>query len=225
MPRTADHAARRAQIADALVRVAARDGLHAVTMRSVAAAADVSLRLVQYYFESKEQLLIGALQHLEQQSHQRWAQRLAGLPEPPPARAVIEAFLFEALPTDDASRVFHLVGTSYAVLAMTDPQLAEQPFISGVDRLEQRLNDALTRTDTQKSLAAGVDPALEATRLVALTNGLGTSLLAGQRTPDEAHAVLRYHLDQLFPETAKFTADTRPPQTLATTAATNIPPP
>ncbi|MGV7636496.1 TetR family transcriptional regulator, partial [Mycobacterium kansasii] len=53
MPRSVDHEERRAQLADALARVAARDGLHAVSMRSVAAEAGVSLRLVQYYFTSK----------------------------------------------------------------------------------------------------------------------------------------------------------------------------
>ncbi|SUA81300.1 transcriptional regulator BetI [Nocardia otitidiscaviarum] len=198
MPRTPDHATRRAEIADALVRVASRDGLHAVTMRSVAAEAQVSLRLVQYYFQNKEQLLIGALQHLEQRSHRRWAQRLSDLPDPPPPRAVIEAFLFEALPTDEASRVFHLLGTSYAVLAMTDPQLAEQPFISGVDRLEQQLAATLAEARTAGELAEHIDVAIEATRLVTLTNGLGTSVLVGQRSVDDAVAVVRYHLDDLF---------------------------
>ncbi|WFE19307.1 TetR/AcrR family transcriptional regulator [Solwaraspora sp. WMMD937] len=198
MPKTTDHTVRRAQIADALVRLAGREGLHAVTMRSVAAEAGVSLRLVQYYFQNKEHLLIGALRHLEGQSHHRWAQRLAGLPDPPPPRAVIEAFLLEALPTDEPSRVFHLVGTSYAVLAMTDPQVAEQPFIRGVDRLEQQLADTLTRARAAGTLAPDADPALEASRLIALANGLGTGLLVGQRTPEEATAVLHYHLDHLF---------------------------
>ncbi|WP_306362228.1 TetR/AcrR family transcriptional regulator [Nocardia sp. CC227C] len=198
MPRTPDHATRRAEIAEALVRVASRDGLHAVTMRSVAAEAQVSLRLVQYYFQNKEQLLIGALQHLEQRSHRRWARRLADLPDPPPPRAVIEAFLLEALPTDAPSRVFHLVGTSYAVLAMTDPLLAAQPFISGVDRLEQQLAAALADARTAGELAEHVDVMIEATRLVTLTNGLGTSILVGQRSVDNAVAVVRYHLEQLF---------------------------
>ncbi|MEV6560878.1 TetR/AcrR family transcriptional regulator [Nocardia sp. NPDC051756] len=197
MPRTPDHAARRAQIADALVQVASREGLHAVTMRSVAAAANVSLRLVQYYFQNKEQLLIGALQHLEQQSHHRWAQRLTELPAPSP-RAIVEAFLFEALPTDEPSRVFHLLGTSYAILAMTDPRLAEQPFISGVDRLEERLAGALAHADAEGELAPGIDVAIEATRLVTVTNGLGTSVMVGQRTEEQAIAVLHYHLDQVF---------------------------
>lgn len=199
MPRTADHAARRAQIADALVRVAARDGLHAVTMRSVATEAGVSLRLVQYYFRTKSGLLTGALHHLEQQSHRRWAERLAGLPDPPPPRAFAEAFLTEALPTDEPSRVFHLVGTSYAMLSLTDPELATPDFAAGIGRLQQQLTAALTRAADHGELASGLDPRQEAARLVALANGLGTGLLAGQHTAESAAELVRYHLDQLFP--------------------------
>ncbi|MFI2231725.1 TetR/AcrR family transcriptional regulator [Nocardia testacea] len=199
MPRTAEHTARRTQIAEALVRVAARDGLHAVTMRSVATEAGISLRLVQYYFDTKTGLLLGALEHLEQQSHQRWTQRLAGLPDPPPPRPFVEAFLTEALPTDEPSRVFHLVGTSYAMLALTDPELAAAPFAARIDRLGQQLCDTLTRAAAQGGLAAGADPRQEAARLVALANGLGTSVLAGQQNIETATELVRYHLDQLFP--------------------------
>ncbi|MEV3964494.1 TetR/AcrR family transcriptional regulator [Nocardia sp. NPDC050193] len=199
MPRTADHTARRAQIADALVRVAARDGLHAATMRSVAAEAEVSLRLVQYYFHTKTGLLLGALQHLEQQTRSRWDQRLAGLPAPIPQRAFVEAFLAEALPTDEPSRTFHLVGTSYAMLALTDPDLEAPPFAARIAHLRQQLTDALSHAADIGELAPGIDPHLEASRLVALANGLGTGLLAGHHTSDTAEQLLRYHLDQLFP--------------------------
>ncbi|WP_280364090.1 TetR/AcrR family transcriptional regulator [Nocardia wallacei] len=198
MPRTADHTARRAQIADALVRVAARDGLHVVSMRSVAAEAKVSLRLVQYYFHTKTGLLIGALAHLEQQSRQRWAERLRGLPDPPPPRAFVEAFVAEALPTDDPSRAFHLVGTSYAMLARTDPELAAPPFAAGIDHLEHQLADALTRARDHGELAPGLDPRYEATRLVMMVNGLGTAVLAGHHEIDYALTVLRDHLDRVF---------------------------
>ncbi|MGW0246418.1 hypothetical protein ACWDYH_07230 [Nocardia goodfellowii] len=40
--------------------------------------------------------------------------------------------------------------------------------------------------------------AVEATRLVMLTHGLGTSVLIGRHTPETASSVLRYHLDQIF---------------------------
>lgn len=198
MPRTVDHTVRRAQIVDGLVRVAGREGLHAVTMRSVAAEAGVSLRLVQYYFESKAQLMHAALRRLEQRSNERWTDGLAKMSSPRSARAFIEAFLAEALPTDEESRTFHLVWTSYAVLAMTDRDLAAQPFIAGPNRLEEQLADVLTRARADGDLVWDLDPAFEAARLLTLTHGLGTSVLVGQRSPEAALAVLRYHLDQLF---------------------------
>ena len=198
MPRTPDHTARRTQIAEALVRAAIRDGLHAVTMRSVAVEAGVSLRLVQYYFVNKEQLLAGALRHLERLSHERWAQRLADIPQPLPARAVIEAFVSEALPTDESSRAFHQLGMSYAVLAMTSPEIAEQPFISGVGRVESELIGLLERAVGAGEIAPDRDVHAEAVRLVALVNGLGTGMLIGQYTDEDAAQVVAYHLDRLF---------------------------
>ena len=190
MPRTADHDARRTQIIDGLVRVAGRDGLHAVTMRAVAAEAGVSLRLVQYYFESKAQLMNAALERLERQSHERWAARLEGLRDPSP-REVVEALVAEALPTDPESRVFHQVWTSYAVLAMTEPPMAAQPFVEGPDRLERQITGILAG-------AGAVDPETEAARLLALAHGLGTSVLVGRRSAESAMWILRHHLDELF---------------------------
>lgn len=191
MARTADHDARRAQIIDGLVRVARRDGLHAASMRSVAAEAGVSLRLVQYYFENKARLMNAALERLERQSHARWAARLEGLADPSP-RQVVEALLAEALPTDPESRAFHQVWTSYAVLSLTEPSLGAEPFVDGPDRLERQLAEVLS--------GAGVrgDPKDEAARLLALAHGLGTSVLVGRRTPESAMGILRRHLDEVF---------------------------
>lgn len=198
MPRTVDHGQRRAHICDALVRTAARDGLHAVTMRSVATEAGVSLRLVQYYFETKGGLMHAALLHLEERSRRRWNERLAALPSPTPVRAHVHAFAAEAIPDDEESRVFHLLWTSFAVLAMTDPALAEQPFVSGPERLERQLTDLLEQARTEGALPPDRDPALEAARLLAVTHGLGTDVLTGRLPPDRALAVAEYHLDRVF---------------------------
>ncbi|WP_326692365.1 MULTISPECIES: TetR/AcrR family transcriptional regulator [unclassified Streptomyces] len=198
MPKRVDHAQRRAHIIDALVRVAAAEGLHTVTLRTVAGEAGMSLNLVQYYFETKGQLLHAALKRLEQQSHTRWTARLDGLPQPVSARAFIDAFLAEALPTDADSRAFHLVWTSYAVLAMTDPELAAQPFIAGPDRLEQQLADALKSAQQEGALDRRRDTATEAALLLSLSHGLGTSVLVGQRSANAAVEILRAHLDRLF---------------------------
>ncbi|MBC9727837.1 TetR/AcrR family transcriptional regulator [Streptomyces sp. TRM68367] len=198
MPRTADHAQRRAQIIDGFVRVAARDGVHAVTMRGVAAEAGVSLRLVQYYFETKGRLMLVALRHLEERSHARWADRLAAQPQPASPRARVEALLAEALPTDEDSRTFHILWTSCAMLAMTDPDLAAQSFAQGPDRLEAQLAGLLRQAQSDGLLDEGADPDTESARLLALGHGLGTSVLVGRRTPEAALRVLRYHLDRVF---------------------------
>ncbi|WP_436778187.1 TetR/AcrR family transcriptional regulator [Yinghuangia sp. YIM S09857] len=202
MPKRVDHAERRAHITDALVRVAAREGLYAVTMRAVATEAGTSLNLVQYYFATKAQLMHAALERLEEQSRERWAARSAALPRPMGARAFVEALLAEALPTDEASRAFHLVWTSYAVLAMTDRELAAQPFVDGPDRLEKELAGVLAEARRVGELSTACDPAGEAAHLLTLAHGLGTSVLVGQRTADAALHILRTHLDRIFPGAA-----------------------
>ena len=45
---------------------------------------------------------------------------------------------------------------------------------------------------------AGVDAQAEATGLLAMSAGLGTSVLAGQRSVEDTLDVLRYHLDRLL---------------------------
>jgi AcrR family transcriptional regulator len=81
VPKRVDHEERRRQIADALLRTAATRGLHATGMREVAAEAGVSLRLVQYYFGTKEELLLAAMQHLAVQFAERAMARINRLKE------------------------------------------------------------------------------------------------------------------------------------------------
>ncbi|WP_151482438.1 TetR/AcrR family transcriptional regulator [Streptomyces albicerus] len=198
MPKRVDHAERRTEIAKALVRVAGRRGLHAVGMRDVAAEAGVSLRLVQYYFETKEKLLLYGLQHLAERFGERVAARSRTVGDNPGPRAMIEALLMASLPTDEESRAFHLVYTSYAVLAVTDPALAAQPFIRNPDAAEDVLAGLLRQAQEADLVAPGVDVQLEAASLLAMSAGLGTSVLVNQRSPRSAVAVLEHHLNRIF---------------------------
>ncbi|RYJ23007.1 TetR-family transcriptional regulator [Streptomyces sp. L-9-10] len=200
MPKRVDHAERRTEIAEALVRVAGRHGLHTVGMRDVAAEAGVSLRLVQYYFETKEKLLLFGLQHLTGKFGERVATRLKATGDRPGPRATIEALLMVALPTDEESRTFHYVLTSYAVLAVNDAALAAQPFIKDPDAAEDTVAELLRQAQEAELLRPGVDPQLEAAGLLAMSAGLGTGILVGQRGPESAAAVLEHHLDRIFKE-------------------------
>jgi AcrR family transcriptional regulator len=198
MPKRVDHAERRTEIAQGLVRAAGRQGLHAVGMRDVAAEAGVSLRLVQYYFESKEKLLLFGLRHLADRFGERVTAQVHAAGDNPGPRAVIEALLTAALPVDEESRLFHHLYTSYAVLSVTDEALAAQPFIKDPDTAEITVAGLLRQAADAGLLRAGTDTRAEAVGLLAMSAGLGTSVLVGQRDAESATAVLHYHLDRIF---------------------------
>ena len=83
VPKKVDHAQRRREISAAVVRLAARRGLQGVSFREVAAEAGVSVSLVQHYFGTKENLLLGTLDIQSAAMGEHVGRRLAGLgPDP-----------------------------------------------------------------------------------------------------------------------------------------------
>ena len=201
MPKRVDHEERRQQIAEALLRTAAARGLHAAAKREVAADAGVSLRLVQYYFGTKEELLLAGMQYLAARFAARAAARFkeASRSEVPASpRDVIAAILAEALPADDDRRTFHVIYTAYLALSLTDPALAIAPLVKNSDTVIHVVAAQL-RAAQAADTPAHLDPDLEAFSLLAMSAGLATSVLAGQSSIQQAQAVIDYHLDRLFP--------------------------
>jgi AcrR family transcriptional regulator len=202
VPKRVDHEERRRQIADALLRVAAARGLHATGMREVAAEAGVSLRLVQYYFGTKEQLLLAGMQHLAAQFSARAMARIrqarpaGGTARP---RDVIAAILAEGLPADAERRTFAVLNAAYFALSLTDPALALAPLARNsttvIDVVAAQLRTAQAAGDTP----AGLDADAEALSLLAMAQGLSVSVLAGQSPTERAQAVIDYPLGRLFP--------------------------
>jgi AcrR family transcriptional regulator len=202
VPKRVDHEERRRQIADALVRVAAARGLHATGMREVAAEAGVSLRLVQYYFGTKEDLMLAAMQHLAARFSERGIARIKRAKEtesPVRPRDVIAAILAEALPVDDEQRTFNVVYTAYLALSLTDPALAVAPLVRNSDAVANVVAAQLRAAQAAGDTPADLDPDQEALSLLAMSAGLGTSVLAGQSSAGQAQAVIDYHLRRLFP--------------------------
>jgi AcrR family transcriptional regulator len=209
VPRRVDHQERRRQIADALVRTAATRGLHATGMREVAAEAGVSLRLVQYYFGTKEELLLAAMQQLAAQFSDRVLARIQRMKEaesparprdvPARPRDVIAAVLTEGLPADDERRTFTLVYTAYLALSLTDPALAISPLGRNSSVVIDVVAAQLRAAQAAGDMPGDLDPDLEAMSLMTMSAGLGTSVIAGQSSAGQAQAVIDYHLRRLFP--------------------------
>ena len=204
VPRRVDHEQRRRQIADALVRIAATRGLHATGMREVAAEAGVSLRLVQYYFGTKEELLLAAMQNLAVRYGERALARArlgkAGASDGPASpREIIAAILTEALPADDERRTFTIVYTAYLALSLTDPALALSPLVKNSGAVLGVVAAQLRAAQAAGDMPAHLDPDLEALTLLTMSAGLGTSVIGGQSSAEQAQAVIDYHLFRLFP--------------------------
>ncbi|MBK0418796.1 TetR/AcrR family transcriptional regulator [Leucobacter sp. CSA1] len=119
MPKIVDHAEKRRELADAVLRLIARQGLSEITNRTVASEAGCSTGSLTYYFPSREELLLGTLRraaeiegdffrqiHEQHGEDPRRALQLLverGLPFPPQGVASISIFLdFYAKSTNDA---------------------------------------------------------------------------------------------------------------------------
>lgn len=166
-------------------------------MRVVAAEAGVSLRLVQYYFTTKQALLVDAFARLGAQLQARMDRWVRAAGSPPQPRSTVTAILSSILPTDEESRRITRIYAAYYTLVLGDRSLEEhatpQP-----DRLEGFLTAQLRAAQEAGAIAPEKDPAMTAAGLLAMVNGLGSSVLGGQRTGEVASAVLRHHLDELF---------------------------
>ncbi|TWF95140.1 TetR/AcrR family transcriptional regulator [Saccharopolyspora dendranthemae] len=186
---------RRTEIMDAVERLLARGGVNAVTMRAVAAEADVSLRLVQYYGSTKDQLLGATLDRLADKSVERWQARTRRQRECASPRDIVESFFDEALPTDRESRGFHRVGVSLEGLAITDPDVAGRAYQKHLKELADHLT-GLLQSDDRSAPAAR----LLAWEVMGLAHGLGTLLMTGQLSEPEARTLITNYLERLGPQ-------------------------
>ncbi|MFG3439278.1 TetR/AcrR family transcriptional regulator [Nonomuraea sp. NPDC047897] len=186
-----DHEERRHQIAEAVVRIAASRGLHAASMREVAAEAGVSLRLVQYYFHTKKELLAWVLAYLGEQLGRRVTRAVAARGEPASPRTFLYAALTALLPTDEESRRIVLAYTAHFTLTLTDPD--QEAGLSYANTLRDLLAKRFGQAE------ANGDPSTKAATALALVSGLQLAVLAGQYTGEEAVALLTSHLDEAFP--------------------------
>lgn len=196
MPRLADHEQRRRQIAEAVWRIASARGLEDVSLRKVAAEAGVSLRLVQYYFGTRDDLLLGALEILNADAGESIRAEL-GPEEDATPREVLRAMLVGMLPVGDERRTRYLVHLAYFVRSLSDPGLASA-FSGAPPELERLTADLLAWGRDRGEVAPDLVLMPEAELLLSSVDGLQTSIILGQRTPEAAIALIDHQLDRLF---------------------------
>ncbi len=200
MPKRVDHDERRRHIAEAVLRIAGRDGLNGARLRDVAVEAGMSLGSVQHYFASKDEMLRYVVHYLGAHITERI---VAGMCAPDvasasPVRSFLLSMASEMLPLDDRRRAERRAGQAFTALAVGVPEPTED-LGDGDRRLHERVAELIDQGQRDGELRAGLNPRLESVVLLAMIEGLGSDLLLSVRDPEEALAAVRYHLDRLTP--------------------------
>ncbi|MDQ0377750.1 TetR/AcrR family transcriptional regulator [Amycolatopsis thermophila] len=196
MPKVVDADSRRAEVADALFRLAVREGLHRVSLRTVAVEAGLNVGSVRHYFDNQADLMRFAMRSVIDRVSARLTAKVESLGDvgalsAAERRAKRVELLAELLPLDDVRRAEVTVFLEFAGAARTDPGLADLARESALG----------TRALVRRALTALDLPDLDAevVRLTALLDGLS---LGGVLHPDlwpadATLAVLRNHLEAL----------------------------
>jgi TetR/AcrR family transcriptional regulator, transcriptional repressor of bet genes len=190
MPRKVDHEARRREIIEAVIRITLKGGLSAATFREVAAEAGVSVRLVQYYFGGKDELLLRTQQFVAMRSVERlraWIRASDGSP-----RAWLRAFMGSFIPVDDESRAAMIMYVALFVEWQLDPTTARDEARNVPRQMQRVIGEQLDRA----KLRAGVDRDREAMLLSTIVPSLGQGVLDGTLRSDQAFDLIDYALDR-----------------------------
>ncbi|HUG32415.1 MAG TPA: TetR/AcrR family transcriptional regulator [Acidimicrobiia bacterium] len=191
--------ARRKQIIDAVVRVTTTGGLQAATFRSIAEEAGVSVRLVQYYFGTKDQLLADTLLEVGQRSIHRISQAIDDLGPDPSPKEKITTILEQFLPLDDERREVMLVFIALRTASLTDATLSGSDK-TGLDKSRiQTIRTELEHAVANGGARPGLDASPETVMLVGTMTGIANGLLAGTFTRDESQGFLHYAIDLSIP--------------------------
>jgi TetR/AcrR family transcriptional regulator, transcriptional repressor of bet genes len=198
MPKRVDHDERRGQIVEALWRITVRGGLSAASFREVAAEAGVSVRLVQYYFGTKAELLHAANRQVAERATSRIMRRMAALGADAEPRQIVHAVVNEFLPTDRQSREAMLLFFAFYTAQMTDPTLARTEASSVPRGLAALIAGQIRRAQASGDAPADLDPEREGAFLTAAIPGLASGVLVNYITAGEAATILDYAVDRLF---------------------------
>jgi AcrR family transcriptional regulator len=204
MPKIVDPEARRREVAEAVFRVARRDGLEQASLRNVAAEAGLAIGSVRHYFGGQADIMIFAMRYFAERAGERLRLRAGRLAVPDPAAppaehaAALEALFAELLPLDAERREEAEVWLAFVVGARTRPEL--RPLAAEMHgdlrSIALRVLRAAGRTGV---LRPDLDLEAEAARVHALVDGLTLHAVLQPESsgPEEIRAVLRRHVAEL----------------------------
>jgi AcrR family transcriptional regulator len=188
MPKIVDHAARRAQIVDAVLTIAARDGHPEVTSRAVTRELDLAVGTLWHYFSNFDEVLQAAAIEVTRRTLKRIDEASAGLR----GLARIEATMSQVLPVDPLTRSEALVVVGFwGRLALKEGGLESASAVSWRDRFVEAIEEAVADgelvEETPRDVVADV--------LRSISYGQQVAHLLERQSADEHRRILHGCLD------------------------------
>lgn len=180
---------RREQILDAALRVIGRSGRESVTHRAVAEEAGVPLGSTTYYFDSRDDLLRQALEHVAAHEVERYEELGKELLSVSSGRELADRLISELVAAAE-DRVAYIAEYELWLEAGRRPELREAAQ-SWCDAEQRSVAGALEALGSS-------DPRADASLVVAALDGLGERVLAREEDPAAAAKELRPELRRLI---------------------------
>lgn len=194
MPKIVDPQQRREHIAAALMRVAADQGLEAVSLRHVAAEAGVTSGMVQHYFPTKEAMMVFAMRSATARYEARMTAALMRLGDGATPRDTVGVVLRTLLPLDDSQRADARVALAFQSYTATRRTAGAELTPDDAD-LRDFVAEQVRLARPPGHGSPADDPVPVATALLALAEGLAVLLLSTTLSTGDALAALYAQLD------------------------------
>jgi AcrR family transcriptional regulator len=144
---------RRDKILASTVKLIARGGLGASSMRTLAAEAGYANGALAYYFSNKKQLLRAAFEYVGEQTTRRIVEATRGQK----GLAALHAFCAEMLPDDELKRMEARVVVPFWSAALTDPSFAEL-YARGMTSCRTYIRRCLAQAVSSRELPSPTSP-------------------------------------------------------------------
>ncbi|GAB3583289.1 TetR/AcrR family transcriptional regulator [Amycolatopsis endophytica] len=171
MPKIVDRSQRRREIAEALLRLIAREGIETVSVRTVAAEAGLSAGAVQKYFSTRDELFHFAFDLTGEYIEQRWNRTPRDH-----LLTMLRTLVAEALPLDDQRRAEVIVILAFTARAAVLPDWAGH-LREGYEFMRAQTADFLGQAQHQGHVRDDLDAGKLADVVAALTDGFAQHLL------------------------------------------------
>jgi len=199
MARGAIKEVRRVQLIEATIDCIARKGFSELTLAEVAETAKLSTGIVNFYFKSKDALLLATLNHMVEEYRRYWRANVEAAPPSPAARIT-------AMLEGDFQRLVANRKTVTVWYAFWGETRWRPDFMAVCQSLNSEFQGVAARLFREIS-GPDRDPVLIAKGFSAMSDGLWLDMLINPKETDRetARRVVRAFLHGLFPE--HFAAD------------------